>query len=122
MIGAVARCAGGCWRAGAAGMLALAAAACQTLDLDRVQQDGPPTAGASSRSSREAAMNRQWQHHHLSELVSAMGQPRMTLHIPGGGNPPGFAVIYGTDPASGCVDAFAMYYGLDPTIRLYHCR
>jgi hypothetical protein len=105
------------WRTGAACLLALASAGCQNLDAG-----WPDTVNKPSRSSREVAMNLQWQNHRLSELVSAMGEPRMILRIPGGGNPPGFAVIYGTDPVTGCIDAFAMYYGFDPTVRQYLCR
>ena len=67
-------------------------------------------------------MNEQWQNHRYSELVAALGTPTMVMNIPGGGNPPGFAVVFGRDPATGCIDAFAMMYGTDPIVRTYYCR
>ena len=67
-------------------------------------------------------MNRYWQNRRYSELVATLGQPRMLLNIPGGGNPPGFVAVYGTDPVTRCVDAFAMVYGSDPLVRVYYCR
>jgi len=71
---------------------------------------------------REHTMNERWANHRYSELVAAMGTPSMIMNIPGGGQPPGFAVVFGRDPASGCIDAFAMMYAKDPIIRQYHCR
>ena len=67
-------------------------------------------------------MNRNWQNRRFSELKAALGQPRLIMSIPGGGNPPGFVAVYGTDPVSGCLDAFAFVYDGDPVIRIYHCR
>ncbi|HEX6364135.1 MAG TPA: hypothetical protein VFZ93_14355 [Albitalea sp.] len=76
----------------------------------------------SQNMRREAVMNEQWQNHRYSELVAALGTPTMVMNIPGGGNPPGFAVVFGRDPATGCIDAFAMMYGTDPIVRTYYCR
>ena len=73
-------------------------------------------------NSREMLMNEQWVNHRYSELVAVMGTPSMIMNIPGGGQPPGFAVVYGRDPKTGCIDAFAMMYAKDPIIRQYHCR
>ena len=67
-------------------------------------------------------MNRRWQNHRFSELTSVLGQQRLIMNIPAGGNPPGFAAVYGQDPASGCIDAFAFIHDNDPVIRVYHCR
>jgi len=67
-------------------------------------------------------MNQYWQNRRYSELVATLGQPRMLLNIPGGGNPPGFVALYGRDAASGCIDAFAMVYGSNPLVRVYYCR
>jgi hypothetical protein len=74
------------------------------------------------RATREQAMNARWQNHTLSELVRERGEPRDTMNIPGGGNPPGFITVYERDPVSGCVDAFALGYGPEPVIRNYYCR
>ena len=71
---------------------------------------------------REAAMNEKWTNQRLSDLVAVMGTPTMIMNIPGGGQPPGFAVVFGRDPGTGCIDAFAMMYAKDPIIRQYHCR
>ena len=67
-------------------------------------------------------MNGQWQDRRYSELVATRGEPLLVLNIPGGGSPPGFAVVYGLDPLTGCIDSFALVHGRDPTIRIYHCR
>lgn len=75
-----------------------------------------------TRAAREAELNLQWREHRYSELLAARGRPLWMLEIPGGGNPPGFVVVYPKDSASGCVDAFALLYGPDPVIRLYQCR
>jgi hypothetical protein len=94
----------------------------------QVPSQPPPTdlrarfEGMQSPDGRERAMNQYWQNRRYSELVATLGQPRRLLNIPGGGNPPGFVAVYGTDPATGCIDAFAMVYGSDPTVRVYHCR
>lgn len=71
---------------------------------------------------RETAMNRQWQNRRFSELVAAMGEPARVMNIPGGGNPPGFAAVFGHDPETGCIDAFALMPASDPIIRDYYCR
>ena len=89
----------------------------------------PPTTDLRARfesmqspDGRERTMNQYWQNRRYSELVATLGQPRMLLNIPGGGNPPGFVAVYGTDPLTGCIDAFAMVYGSDPRVRGYYCR
>lgn len=79
-------------------------------------------AGESGRQAREFEMNRRWHERPMSHLVAALGEPKLRMNIPGGGNPPGFVIVYGLDPASGCIDAFALVYGTDPLIRAYYCR
>lgn len=79
------------------------------------------TASTLTRAARETEMNRQWQNKPLAELLEAYGKPRMVMNIPGGGMPPSFAVVYGHDPDSGCIDAFAVTTG-EPVIRVYYCR
>jgi hypothetical protein len=105
--------------------LSFLVAGCQ-LPLERQRADEPPpsanVAGNGARLRREAGMNERWQNRSFSELVSAMGQPLLVITIPGEGNPPGFAVVYSQETASGCIDAFALFHGRDPTIRIYHCR
>jgi hypothetical protein len=101
-------------------MLALMSAACQQFPW--ALDGGSPRGSNAPRLQREMAMNIRWQNRPLSELVATLGQPVLILTIPGGGNPPGFAVVYGIDPVSGCIDAFALVYGSDPTIRVYYCR
>lgn len=71
---------------------------------------------------REEAMNHLWRNRPMSELVAALGPPTMVMTIPGGGSPPGFAMVFGRDPATGCIDAFAMMYATDPIVRNYYCR
>lgn len=88
-------------------------------NLDAARSGGSDDA---AKWDREVAMNQRWQSRPLSHLVAEMGEPRMILTIPGGGNPPGFAAVYGRNAATGCLDAFALVYGADPTIRSYHCR
>ena len=83
---------------------------------------GGDAAMRASRLAREEAMNREWQNHRLSELLQTRGEPRQTLTIPGGGNPPGFITVYERDSASGCIDVFTLMYGADPVIRNYYCR
>jgi hypothetical protein len=106
--------------------LVLALAACAQGEIQRVVAREPhPSAGNATRfarSEREAAMNREWQNRPLAELLHAYGQPQMVMNIPGGGMPPGFALVYGRDPASGCIDAFAVGSGSELVIRVYHCR
>jgi hypothetical protein len=75
-----------------------------------------------SQDGRERTMNQYWQNRRYSELVATLGQPRMLLNIPGGGNPPGFVAVYPRDSTTGCIDAFAMVYGSDPLVRGYYCR
>jgi len=124
-----------CMRAGAWGRwrslafalaMSLACGGCQLAQLEQLAQDSPVCHSRcddwSSTLGREVNMNRRWQNHRLSELLSALGQPLMLLSIPGGGNPPGFVALYGVDPQSGCIDAFAFVYDTDPIIRVYHCR
>ena len=103
--------------------IALAGAGCADLvaDIER-EQHAYTVSNSSSRYQRELEMNRQWQHRPLSELVATLGQPRITMNIPGGGNPPGFAVVYGQDARTGCIDAFAVNASREPTIRIYYCR
>jgi len=112
------------WFGAAVLLIALAASGCRQMMLEASLQDAPPegSRGSSSRTGREALMNGQWQNRHFSELIAAKGEPLLIMHIPGGGNPPGFAAVYGVDPVTGCLDAFALLYGADPTIRVYHCR
>lgn len=81
-----------------------------------------PEVAPATRFSRESDMNRQWRLRRLSELQRALGAPVRVMAIPGGGNPPGFAVVYGRDPETGCIDAFALQEGDDPLITAYHCR
>jgi hypothetical protein len=75
-----------------------------------------------SRNLREREMNLRWQDHRMSELRASLGAPVAMLDIPGGGNPPGFVLVYPRDAATGCLDAFALVYGRDPVIRTYQCR
>lgn len=105
-------------------LIALVTAGCQQPDLASRMHHRPNGGGPDTvlGLQREIFMNSEWQNRPLSQLLAAMGKPRLLLNIPGGGNPPGFVAIYGIDHASGCVDAFAMLYGPDPTIRVYHCR
>jgi len=100
-------------------LLALVTAACQQLPWS---VGDASASGGNDRVQREMAMNIRWQNRPLSELVATFGQPLLIMTIPGGGNPPGFAVVYGVDPRSGCIDAFALVYGSDPTVRIYYCR
>jgi hypothetical protein len=103
----------------------LALAACAASEVHRIPRTGHPTfSGASTmaRADRESEMNRQWQNKPLAALVEAYGRPRMVMNIPGGGMPPSFAVVYGPDPDSGCIDAFAVSSSGEPVVRIYHCR
>jgi hypothetical protein len=100
-------------------VLALAAAGCQ---FPWALDDGDHSASKAPRLQRESAMNTRWQNRPLAELIAALGEPPLIMSIPGGGNPPGFVVVYGVDPLSGCIDAFALFYGGDAIIRVYHCR
>jgi hypothetical protein len=80
------------------------------------------TASTVARHQREDEMNRIWQNRPLGELVAELGRPKMVMNIPGGGMPPSFAVVYGPDPGTGCIDAFAISSRGDPVVRIYHCR
>jgi hypothetical protein len=99
-------------------------AACEQLPFGRVVHKARPEhdAGEGPRMAREAAMNNQWQSRRLSELLHERGPPTLVMNIPGGGNPPGFVVVYGVDRPTGCIDAFALMPAQDPVIRVYHCR
>ncbi len=94
----------------------LAGSGCAVPPERLASPDGP------TRAAREQEMNDRWRNHTLAELVRARGEPRDTMTIPGGGNPPGFISVYERDPVSGCVDAFALVYGPEPVIRNYYCR
>jgi hypothetical protein len=110
--------------------LALAAvllSSCQQMPIERTppkRAKPTPIHHLSQNVQREATMTEQWQNHRYSELVAALGTPTMVMNIPGGGSPPGFAVVFGRDPRTGCIDAFALMYGggQDPVVRAYHCR
>ena len=67
-------------------------------------------------------MNRAWQDTTLEQLLQAKGPPRLLLDIPGGGNPPGFVMVYPRDTASGCLDTFALSFGTPARVRSYQCR
>lgn len=111
---------------GACGLaVVLGLSACASSDVRRIPRQPHPISSSAStiaRIDREADMNRQWQNKPLAELLVAYGKPRMVMNIPGGGMPPSYAVVYGPDAASGCIDAFAVSSGGQPTIRVYHCR
>lgn len=107
-------------------MLVLGLVGCEHLEVKGIpRQGGHPTfSGASpvSRQAREDEMNRQWQNRSLDELVGGLGKPILVMNIPGGGMPPGFAVVYERDTATGCIDAFAVNGFERPTVRVYYCR
>jgi hypothetical protein len=105
-------------RIAAAGLLAALASACS---IDPRWVDGAEAARAS-RGARERQMTLAWQDHSLRELIAAWGPPRQYLDLPGGGNPPGFVLVYPRDGASGCLDTFAVAYGEEVRVRSYHCR
>jgi hypothetical protein len=103
----------------------LGLSACAGDEVRRIPRESHSTfsaASAATRQNRELEMNRQWQNKPLSELLGTYGRPKMVLNIPGGGMPPSYAVVYGTDAASGCIDAFAVSSQGDPVVRIYHCR
>ena len=105
-------------RIAAAGALALAVAGC-AVDPSPERAPEPPRA---SRATRERQINDAWQNHTLGELIAQWGLPRQLLDIPGGGNPPGFVLVYPPDAATGCIDAFAMAFGEVTRVRIYQCR
>jgi hypothetical protein len=96
-------------------------AGCASLPHEHPQRQldfGSP----ADRDARERALNGQWQNRRLDELVAALGPPALVMSIPGGGNPPGFVVVYGADQRTGCIDAFAITHEPDARVRIYHCR
>ncbi len=105
-------------------VIALCAAGCAELERATRQQPPQPAnaGGGGIRDQREAEMNRRWQDQTLTELVATLGQPMLTMNIPGGGTPPGFVVVYGEHGSSGCIDAFAVNSGREPRVRVYYCR
>lgn len=105
-------------RAAAAMALALLAAGC-SIDPRASSAPEPLRAG---RNAREQQMNAAWQAHTMRELVDTWGPPRVLLDIPGGGNPPGFVLVYRRDPGTGCLDTFAVAYGEVLRVRGYACR
>ena len=105
-------------RMAAAGAVALLAGGC-SIDPRMV---APPEPLRASHAAREAELNQAWQNHTLAELLRGMGQPRQLLDIPGGGNPPGFVLVYPRDATTGCLDTFAVMYGREIRVRLYQCR
>lgn len=111
-------------RPAAALAITLAAAGC--AGLEGAARPGQPDVArsAAARYQRELDMNRQWQNRPLRDLVANAGKPQLTMNIPGGGNPPGFVVVYGLDDRSGCIDAFAINAAVtrEPTVRIYYCR
>ena len=105
--------------------LGLGVAGCAESEFRRVPRPQHPvfsSAEYAARHHREAEMNRQWQNRPLAELLEAYGKPTLVMHIPGGGMPPSFAVVYEIEDPSGCIDAFAVHSQGEPTIRIYHCR
>ncbi|MBL0391711.1 hypothetical protein JJ685_11245 [Ramlibacter monticola] len=102
----------------AAGAAAVLLAACS--DVPR----GPsaPDALRAGRAERETELNRQWQNHSLAELLLGFGRPELLLDIPGGGNPPGFVLVYARDAGTGCLDTFAVVSGPVIRVRMYQCR
>lgn len=98
--------------------LALLGTGCQELPRERAREVGD----GADRNLRELQMNERWQWRPMSELVATLGEPVLVMNIPGGGNPPGFAVVFHQDRASGCIDAFAMMPARDPVVRNYYCR
>lgn len=105
-------------RIAAAGALALLAGGC-AIDPRWAIAPDPPRA---SRAVRERDINGTWQNHTLRELIDEWGPPRLLLDIPGGGNPPGFVLVYPRDAATGCIDTFAVAYGPVTRVRIYQCR
>lgn len=99
--------------------LALVLAGCQQVPLGGGNADDMTV----SKEQREDSMNRRWQLHSMSELVRTLGPPALMLDIPGGGNPPGYALVYGQHAGTGCLDTFAVATGpADPIVRSYFCR
>lgn len=110
------------WNVGVAAIV-LCLAGCAELERAAREQPQPGDAGGGGvRDRREAEMNRRWQDQPLTELVATLGQPMLTMNIPGGGTPPGFVVVYGEHGSSGCIDAFAVNSGREPRVRVYYCR
>lgn len=105
-------------RMAAAGALALLAGGCS---VDPTWAPAPQQMRVS-RAERERRINAEWQNHTLRELVDEWGPPSRMLEIPGGGNPPGFVMVYRRDEGTGCLDAFAIMYGEVMRVRGYLCR
>ena len=103
-------------------VLALVLSGAGCANVERASREEPQRAGAGMREQREVEMNRRWQNQPLTRLVATLGQPKLTMNIPGGGNPPGFVVVYDEDGSTGCIDAFAVNSSREPTVRLYYCR
>jgi hypothetical protein len=105
-------------RIATAGALALLAGGCGMVP----RTAAPPEPVRAERAAREVQMNREWQNQTLADLLRDMGRPRLLLDIPGGGNPPGFVLVYARDAGTGCLDTFAVMYGVETRVRLYQCR
>lgn len=106
----------------AAALLAVIATGCAGLEPLVTEEQRVQREVARARAQREGNMNLEWQNRTFNEIVKAYGPPRRILEIPGGGNPPGFVLIYGRDGHSGCLDTFSMVYGRDPLVKMYQCR
>jgi hypothetical protein len=105
-------------RIAAAGALALLATGC---GIDPRWADAPPPL-RTSRAAREREINDAWQNQTVRDLIARWGPPRLLLDIPGGGNPPGFVLVYRRDEGTGCIDTFAVMYGAVTRVRSYQCR
>ena len=102
----------------ALGAIALLAAGCSVP----VRPLPPPDPLRASRMAREAQMTQVWQDQTLQQVLQARGRPQVLLDIPGGGNPPGFVLVYPRDAATGCLDTFTMAFGAQARVRSYQCR
>ena len=100
------------------GAFALLVAGCSVTP----RAPAPPDPVRASRNAHEARMIGAWQDLTLQQLLHAKGPPRLLLDIPGGGNPPGFVMVYPRDPATGCLDTFALTFGPESKVRSYQCR
>ena len=84
--------------------------------------EAAPEPQRALRAERERDINAAWLNQPVRALMERWGPPRQLLDIPGGGNPPGFVLVYPRDTASGCVDTFAAAYGPVTRVRSYQCR
>lgn len=109
----------GATRIALAGMLAVLAAGC---GIDPLADSAPQPLLSAGRAQRERQLNEDWQNHTLRELVDRWGPPWRMLEIPGGGNPPGFIMVYPRDEGTGCLDTFSIMYGPVTRVRGYQCR